>query len=529
MTFQSSNHSTSIWHASSSIPRFPRLEEEYDADVCVIGAGIAGLTTAYLLSGAGKSVVVIDAAHIGAGESGRTTAHFFPPDEHYFQIESNFGKENAALVADSYRKAADLVELIVQSENIECQFERLPGYLFAGEGKNAAELDQEYAAAQNAQLDVQRVDQVPGLSFSTGRAVQFSHQAQFHPLRYLNGLARAIISNGGHIFDETRALSISGKLHDHVIHTPRAQIKAGAVVVATNTPFNDRVVMHTKQAGYMSYVIGVRVPKNSVPRVLLWDTGDPYHYVRLQPSENDRAEDILLVGGEDHKVGQDEHPEHRYRVLEAWVRQRFPMAAQVVYRWSGQVMEPADGLAFLGRNPMDDKNIYVITGDSGNGMTHCTAGAMIVADLILGRANAWAELYAPSRKPVHGVAEFVKEQANTLAQYGDWFQGGEVESADEIPAGQGALLRDGAKQLAVYRDDQGDLHVLSAVCTHLGGIVSWNPAEKSWDCPCHASRFEATGEVLHGPAITALERATLNEKYDAPLKPGVSHERPEVR
>jgi glycine/D-amino acid oxidase-like deaminating enzyme/nitrite reductase/ring-hydroxylating ferredoxin subunit len=504
--------STSIWMATATVPEYPPLQADITADACVIGAGIAGLTTAYLLSKEGKAVVLIDAFGIGAGETSRTTAHFFPPDDRYFEIERAFGTDKARMVAASYRQAIDLVESIIRSENIDCEFEHLDGYLFSLTREGRPDLDKEFAAARSAGVDVETCERVPGLSFDTGRCLRFAHQAQFHPLKYLSGLATAFVRNGGRVYTGTRALSIAGDDHLQTVATRQGNIRARAVVVATNTPFNDRVVMHTKQAGYRTYVVGLRVPKGSVPRILLWDNGDPYYYVRLQNLTSEH--DILVVGGADHKVGQDAHPEHRYDELEAWARQRFPMTGSVDFRWSGQVMEPADGVAYLGRNPLDDSNVYVITGDSGNGMTHCIAGAILVTDLIMGRANAWESLYAPARKAIHGMSDFIKEQTNTLSQYRDWLKGGEVASAQEIAVGQGAILQEAGRKLAVYRDEDDGMHVLSATCTHLGCVVSWNSAEKSWDCPCHASRFSVDGEVLHGPAIRPLAAATLREPGD---------------
>lgn len=501
--------STSLWMATATLPQFPALQADIDADVCVIGGGIGGLTSAYLLSREGKRVVLIEAFGIGAGETGRTTAHFFPPDNRYFEIERGLGSDAAQLVADSYQRATDLVESIVRTEHIDCDFERLDGYLFSLTGKGVAGLDKEFTAAIRAGVAVEKAARVPGLSFDTGPALRFLHQAQFHPLKYLAGLADAFVRNGGRIYTQTRALAIDGNPDMQTVATRNGEIRAQAVVVATNTPFNDRVVMHTKQSGYRTYVIGVRVPKDAVPRVLLWDNGDPYYYVRLQTPDAAAGHDILVAGGADHKVGQDGHPEHRYDEIEAWVRARYPMAGTVDFRWSGEVMEPADGVAYLGRNPMDDKNVYIITGDSGNGMTHCTAGAMLITDLIMGRDNPWEKVYAPSRKAVHGMADFLREQANTLAQYRKRLGGGEVGSAQEIAAGEGAILREGGSKLAVYRDGEGGLHVLSATCTHLGCVVAWNSAEKSWDCPCHASRFDVNGEVLHGPAMKPLQAVSL--------------------
>lgn len=513
--------SASIWMASATVPEFPALAGNLKTDICVIGAGIAGLTTAYLLSREGRQVTLIDALGIGAGETGRTTAHFFPPDEWYAGVESGFGAGQARLVANSFRKATDLVESIVQQEHIECGFERLDGYLYALPGNDFTQIGKEYEAARRAGVEVELTERVPGLSFDTGTCVRYQRLAQFHPLKYLGGLANAFVRNGGKIYCGTRALDISGDNDAQTIMTSGGDIAAKAVVVATNTPFNDHVVMHTKQAGYRTYVIGIRVPRGSVPRILLWDNGDPYYYVRLQTPDSTADHDMLIVGGADHKVGQDTHPEHRYEEIEQWVRERFPMAQAVEYRWSGEVMEPSDGPAYLGRNPMDDRNVYIITGDSGNGMTHCTLGAMLVRDLIMGRDNPWESFYAPSRKARHGLSDFVTEQANALSQYGEWVTGGEVESANEIAAGEGAIVREGTRKLAVYRDERGELHALSAKCTHLGCVVHWNSAERSWDCPCHGSRFDTTGEVLHGPAVASLQAATLSP--EGPLPPTIGH------
>lgn len=502
--------STSVWMNTASVPKVLPLPGDAEAAVCVIGAGIAGLTSAYLLSEEGKAVIVIDAMGIGAGETGRTTAHFFPPDEWYAGIEHAVGADHARLIADSFSSAIDLVESIVQKESIACDFERLDGYLYALPDNGFKDLDKEVAAAQRAGVAAERVPQVPGLSFSTGAAVRYKNQAQFHPLKYLTGLAQAVVRNGGKIYGGTRALSIQGDNTIQTITTSLGKIRADAVVVATNTPFNDRVVMHTKQAGYRTYVIGMRIPKNSVPRILLWDTGDPYYYIRVETPKPDADYDLLVVGGADHKVGQDTHPEHRYDEIECWVRKHFPMVQTVDYRWSGEVMEPSDGLAYLGRNPMDDKNVYIITGDSGNGMTHCTIGATIVTDFIMGRNNPWASIYDPARKVKHGVSDFIAEQANTLAQYRELATAGEIASVHEIAQGEGAIIRQGTHKLAVYRDEHGELHALSAQCTHLGCIVHWNSAERSWDCPCHGSRFDVNGEILHGPAATPLEVQELN-------------------
>jgi glycine/D-amino acid oxidase-like deaminating enzyme len=510
--------------ATARVPEYAALADDTAAEICVIGAGIAGLTTAYLLLKEGRSVAVIDAFGVGAGETGRTTAHFMPPDERYFAIEKRFGVQSAALVADSYREATDRVEAIVRQEHIDCGFVRLEGYLFSPGARWDDTLDKEFAIATRIGLPVTRAEQVPGMALASGPAIRFDGCAQFHPLRYLAGLAAAIEGMGGRIYGGTRATDIHGDQGRHVVITAQGSIHAQSVVVATNTPFNDRVVMHTKQAGYSTYVVGLRVPKGAIPQVLMWDTGDPYYYVRLTAGERP-DHDILVVGGQDHKTGQDGHPQHRHDAIEAWARARFPQAGEVAYRWSGEVMEPADGLPYLGHNPLDSQGVYVITGDSGNGMTHCTAGAILVTDLIQGRSNKWADLYAPSRKAFRGMGEFLTEQANTLSQYADWVRGGDVESVAEIAAGEGALVRDDGKLVAVYRARDGGLQAVSAACTHMGCAVHWNSAEKSWDCPCHGSRFSPSGEVLHGPAPRSLAPFNLSDDGEAPRARASGEER----
>ncbi|MFL6659330.1 MAG: FAD-dependent oxidoreductase [Massilia sp.] len=501
-----------VWLASATLPHCPPLNGDTSADVCVIGAGIAGLTSAYLLLRAGKSVVVIDATGIGAGETGRTSAHFFPPDERYAEIERGFGAAKTALVADCYRKATDCVEAIIRTEKIACEFERLDGFLFNPDGVWDDVLEREYAVTTRLGLNVRRLERVPGLGFDTGPCLRFANQAQFHPLKYLEGLARAIRRMGGRIHDNTRALEVQGEDTPLRVRTAGGTITATSVVIATNTPFNESPALAARQQAWRTYVVALQVPKDALPRLLLWDTGAPYYYARLAASPTSSSHELLIVGGQDHPLDQDggeRHAQQRYERIETWVRQRFHMAGKVEYRWSGDVMETTDGVAILGREQLDHDHVYIITGDSGNGMTHCTTGAILITDLILGRHNDAAELYAPARKAFYGIGDFITEQANTLAQYSDWLRGGDVETVEEIGAGEGAVLRNGGKLLAVYRREDGGLQAMSAACTHLGCAVHWNAGETCWDCPCHGSRFASDGAVLKGPAQRPLAPAEL--------------------
>ena len=499
----------SIWAATTPLPQFSPLEENIHADVCIVGAGIAGLTTAYLLARAGKRVAVIDDGPVAGGMTQQTTAHITNMlDDRYFELEKLHGREGARLAADSHTAAIDRIETIVKQEQIDCDFARVDGYLFLAEGDTRETLERELEAAHRAGLRAVRlIERAPFSSFDTGPCLLFPMQGQFHPLKYLARLAEAIRHEGGQIYTGSHADEIEGGV-PAVVHVGRHVASADAVVVATNVPVNDRVAIHTKQAPYMTYVIGARVPRGSVPQVLSWDTGDPYHYIRTH-------NEFLIVGGEDHKTGQASDSPERYARLEAWVRQRFPMIGEVEAAWSGQVMETQDYLAFIGRNPMDHDNIYVATGDSGMGITHGTIAGMLLSDLILGRANPWETLYDPSRVTLRAAGDFARENANVVSQYADWLTGGDVDSVDEIAPGGGAIVRRGLEKLAVYRDEQGKIHERLAKCPHLGCVVHWNPAETTWDCPCHGSRFDPYGKVINGPANRDLAPAERSREQRA--------------
>lgn len=496
--------SHSWWSATASMPVYPPLSANLNVEACVIGGGIAGVTTAYLLAQTGLSVALIEALSIGDGETSRTTAHIAPPDEDYAALESRHGLETARMVADSFRAALELIERNVQTEHIACDLERLDGYLFSCGTSPHVALDRELAAARRAGVEAFKEDTLPLAPSVAGPPVlRFPGQGQFHPLRYLAGLAKAITRKRGVIYCGTRGLEIEERHGHALVTTPTGRIIADHVVVATNTPFSERVAMHTKQNAYQTYVVAAHLRKGSTPRALLWDDADPYHYVRTTPGA-DELHDLLIVGGADHRTGQEPCPERRYQELEQWMRGRFPQAGPLAYRWSGEVMEPLDGLAYLGRSS-GNEHVYLITGDSGNGITYATIGAMLVTDLILGRPNSWVSLYDPSRKTYREAVQFLKEQANIVKQYTDYvLPGADIDVATLAP-GDGALLRSGMGKVAVYRDELGALHWHSASCTHLGCIVQWNSAEKTWDCPCHGSRYSAYGSVLHGPAVHNLE------------------------
>lgn len=504
-----------IWFETSSVPKFPALSRDLDCDACVVGGGIAGITTAYLLLQQGLSVVLIEDGEIGSSETGHTSAHLSNAlDTRYHALEEIHGQDKVHLAAESHTAAISWIERTVGQEKIDCNFQRVNGYLFAPPGESIMVLEKEWGAARRAGLAVAGAPRAPWKSYDTGRCLFFPRQAQFHPLKYLSGLAARIAQLGGQIYTNTHASRIIGGENAQVLVQGGQVISAKYIVVTTNVPINDKVVMHTKQASYRSYVIAARIPNGAVAHALYWDTADPYHYVRVAKGTPEmEGDECLIIGGEDHKTGQGDQgkdSERPHKALETWARERFPEMKEILYRWSGQIIEPMDGLAFIGRNPLDKSNVFISSGSSGNGLTYGTVAGLLITDLIMKRKNPWEALYDPSRKTAAAAAEFAKENLNVLPQYLDWLTPGGVQTVQEIKPDSGAVVREGIKKVAVYRDPQGEIHAFSAVCPHLGCLVDWNSNEKTWDCPCHGSRFSSEGQVINGPANVDLK--PLEEK-----------------
>lgn len=511
----------SIWQhgpaaANTESVDMPPLEGDTTCDVCVIGAGIAGLTTAYLLAKAGKDVLVIDDNAPAGGESIRTTGHLNSYiDDGLSETESVHGEARMKLAVESHAAAINRIADICRDEQIDAHFARRESVLFvAPDGQGQDYLDKELDAARRAGIpDVRFENRAPFMEgFDTDRCLMMGGQATFHASRYYAGLIQAIQKFGGRL----RLAHAGGELTGtKVVTSDGKTITCGWTATCTNTPINpplaDLPVIHARQAPYRTYVVALRLPAGGVPSVMYSDTNSPYHYVR--PADDGEGP-VLIVGGEDHKTGHHcndpADAEARFARLEAWAKERWSQAGERVAAWSGQCMEPHDYLAFIGRNVgggADDATALIATGDSGMGLTHGTIAGMILSDLVLGRENPYAELYDPRREPMSlaSTGRLLKEQADVTLQYTKYATGGEVSDVSEIPNNSGATLRRGLKKIAVYRDEQGQLHEHSATCPHMGCIVTWNALEKSWDCPCHGGRYACDdGHVLNGPATKGL-------------------------
>jgi glycine/D-amino acid oxidase-like deaminating enzyme/nitrite reductase/ring-hydroxylating ferredoxin subunit len=496
----------SYWIDSAKGSDFPSLAESHEVDVIVIGGGITGVTAAYLAKQAGKRVALVERNRIGSIDTGHTTAHLTAvTDSRLYELKSDFNRDVARAVWDAGEAAIDQIVKLIRREKIDCEFQWVPGYLHAPlrelDPQKIDELQKEAGAAADLDISNEFLDAVPSLKVP---GIKFPHQALFHPLKYINALAAKIPGDGSYVFENTSADEVESEPLS--VKSGRHRIRGNYLIVASHNPLQglsgtvSAMLFQTKLALYSTYVVGAKIPKDALPIASFWDTADPYDYVRITPYSD---YDYVIYGGEDHKTGQLEDTQEPYRRLAQRLLAIAPQA-QIDHRWSGQVIETNDGLPYIGETAPRQ---FAGTGFAGNGMTFGTLSAMMAVDALLGRKNPWADLFDIHRKKLlGGTWEYLKENVdypyyllrNFLAKV-------EGESVTDVKNGEGKILKLDGQRVAASRDEKGNLSLCSAICTHMRCIVEWNNAEKTWDCPCHGSRFNRKGEVISGPAEEPLE------------------------
>jgi glycine/D-amino acid oxidase-like deaminating enzyme/nitrite reductase/ring-hydroxylating ferredoxin subunit len=494
----------SFWIETTPSTDYPALEGGVSVDVAVIGGGITGLTAATFLKRAGKTVAVIESKRIARGATGYTTAKVTAGHGVvYGHLTQAFGDEGARIYAEANQAGVDRIARFVEEDGIDCDFERKANYVYAESHEEVSSLEQEVEAATRAGLDVSFVQETP-LPYGVAGAIRLEDQAQFHPRKYLLALAAKVPGDGSHVFELTRALDVD-EGDPCEVKTDHGSVRARDVIVATHLPFLDRGFFFAKTYPHRSYAVAAPIEAGKAPDGMFINSGTPTRSVRAI-SDGERL--FLQVGGQGHKAGEEENTPARYEALERFLRENWPEAGSVEFRWSTQDYMSLDRVPYIGRLRRGSRHITTATGFNKWGMTSGTVAAAILADRIVGRENEWAELFDSKRvKPRASAPKFVKESASVGLRFvADRLARAERSSPDELGNGEGAIVRTRGRKRAVYRDEGGTLHLLSPVCQHLRCIVAWNPAERTWDCPCHGSRYTGEGRMIEGPTVKDLKR-----------------------
>jgi len=496
----------SFWIDTAEAESFPSLSQDIEVDVAIVGGGIVGVMAATFLKEAGKSVALLDARRVVAGVTGHTTAkvtslHTLVYDE----LIHKFGKDKARLYGESNQWAIQSINNLSRERGIDCEFRETTSYTYTVADDYISKIEKEAEAARSLGLPAEYLDVIP-LPFPVKAAVAFSGQAEFHPRRFLLPLVSAIPGDGSYVFEETRVTDISDG-DPCSVSANNHTVTARDVIVATNMPILNRGLFFARAEPSRGYALAMEVPEERVPDGMFINVGAPTHSVRRAPYD---GRSVLILAGEGHHVGEGgEHRKHWDR-LEEWGRNDLG-ATDVLYRWSTQDFYSLDKVPFIGKMDPLTNHLYTATGFSAWGMTNGVVSGRLLADLITEVPNPWAELYDPNRINVKSLPSFAKKGGHDAKRLiGDRLKNGlDPEETAELPAGAGAIFDIAGEKVAVHRDDSGQLHAVSAVCTHLGCIVAWNDAERSWDCPCHGSRFGTDGSVLQAPAPTPLEKHDL--------------------
>jgi glycine/D-amino acid oxidase-like deaminating enzyme/nitrite reductase/ring-hydroxylating ferredoxin subunit len=496
----------SFWVETTPDTSYPVLDGTVEVDVCVIGGGITGITAAVLLKREGKTVALVESKRIVRGATGYTTAKVTAGHGAiYSQLESAFGEDGARTYAQSNQFAIERIAQFVDEDGIDCDFERKANYVYAESEEEVEGIEAEVEAAKRAGLPVSFERDSP-LPYEIAGAVRLENQAQFHPRKYLLALAATLPGDGSHVFEETTALDVDQGRPS--VRTEQGTVRAADVIVATHLPFEDSGLFFAKAHPHRSYAVCAPIDESAAPNGMFINAGLPTRSVRVL---RDGERTLLNVGGEGHKPGAEDDTEQRYRTLEEFMRQHWPQAGEVAYSWSTQDYMSVDKVPFIGRLRRGSEHVYTATGYNKWGMTSGTLAGILLTDRIVGRRNEWADLYDSKRlNPKASLPKLLKENASAgLHFFADRIRPADESELEKLGPGDGAIARVDGRKRAVYRDESGALHVLSPVCRHLYCHVKWNPAEKSWDCPCHGSRYSGEGRVLQGPTVEPLKRIDL--------------------
>ncbi|PSN18994.1 FAD-dependent oxidoreductase [filamentous cyanobacterium CCP5] len=493
----------SFWIASTLESNYPAVTDPLTVDVAIIGGGMVGITAAYLLKQAGRRVAVLEADRVATGVSGHTTAKVTSLHQLiYAELIKHRGVETARIYGDSNQAAIARLEKMIESEQIDCDFEHKDAYSFATSADQLDKIKAEVEAAQKLGLPATFVE-TTDLPFAVAGAVKFSQQAQFHPCKYLLALASKVDGGGSFIFEQTRVKTVSGENPCQVITDNGPTVTAQDVIVATNLPILDQGLFFAKTYPKRSYLIGAKIDPATAFDGMYIGTGSSYHSLRTTPTDDGGT--LLIIGGGSHKVGEITQTQERYQQLRDYARLKFGLNA-IDYYWSTQDMVSFDRLPYIGKLTPADRHIYVATGFSLWGMSKSVLSAMVLSDLIQGIQNPWAELYDATRPTPFITSESLKQNFDVGTRWvGDRLKG-LFDSSDSVAPGEGKVVTTQGEQRGIYRDEAGQLHQVAAVCPHLGCVVAWNQAEKSWDCPCHGSRFDTQGRILQGPAVKPLDQ-----------------------
>jgi len=503
------SHNQPWWASRSQCREFKTLDGNLEVDVAVVGAGITGLTTAVLLQDLGRSVAVFEMGTVGAGTTGYSTGHldnWF--DEMWHVAIQKFGESRARLVAEARTTAIDVVERWDSEFGIGADFRRVPAYLYAEDAGSVGQLHKELQASQKIGLNVEKIDQAP-LPFPHQWAVMSPQMARINPLQYVCGLARVFTERGGMLFEDTRAENF--KEDDSgvcTVPTNRGTVTSKAVGLCGHAALFGMYTIEPRVYPHQSYVIAARV-EEQLPDALYWDMASPYHYTRLAAADEPN---LLIIGGADHPTGHKMDTNESYRRLEEYIRDRYTVR-QIEQRWSHEYFTTADTLPFIGRVP-DHDNIYEATGFSGDGLTFGTAAGILMADLIAERPNEWAGVFTPARvKPVASAGRLGSGVFHMAWHYlgGRFKSGDDIQALEQLKSGEGGVITIEKEKYAVYRDEAGELHSMTPVCQHMGCIVHWNNAEKTWDCPCHGGRYSCYGDVISGPPKKPLAAKPIQQ------------------